>query len=147
MAFSYSTISLSDANNFIEKHHRHLKTRVWHKYSLACYENGRLCGVIIVGRPRAQKLQDGFTLEIVRNCTDGTRNACSFLYGAAIRAGKALGYKKIITYTLIEECGASLRAANFKNIGLCGGGSWNRRNRPRIDKHNTGKKYRWEILL
>jgi hypothetical protein len=88
----------------------------------------------------------GFTLEVNRCCTDGARNACSMLYGAAWRAAKALGYLRLITYTLPEEGGASLRASGWKNIGLRGGGNWNVKSRPRIDTAELlqGQKTLWE---
>ena len=98
----------------------------------------------IVGRPTARMSDDGLTLEVVRVATDGTKNACSALYGACRRAVFALGYKKLITYTLPEEGGASLRGAGWKLIGEAGGGSWNRKDRPRVDKHPLQKKIRWE---
>jgi len=76
-------------------------------------ENDHVCGVAIVGRPVARMLQDGFTAEIVRVATDGTYNACSKLYAACRNAAKALGYRRVFTYTLASESGASLRAAGF----------------------------------
>jgi hypothetical protein len=103
-----------------------------------------LCGVAIVGRPVARLLQDGYTAEVVRCCTDGTRNAPSMLYAAAWRACRALGYRRLLTYTLPSEGGASLRAAGWRLIGEAGGGSWDRPQRPRIDRHPTQKKLRWE---
>ena len=75
--------------------------------------DGRLAGVAIVGRPVSRYLDDGKTLEVNRLCTDGTKNACSFLYAAAARAARAMGYQRIITYTLDTEGGASLRAAGW----------------------------------
>jgi len=91
-------------------------------------------------------LDDGWTLEVNRCCTDGTKNACSMLYSAAWKAAKALGYKRLITYTLPEEGGASLRASNWKCIGERGGGNWHRTSRPRIDTDELlrGQKLLWE---
>ncbi len=102
-------------------------------------------GVATVGRPVARLLDDGWTLEVNRVATDGAPNACSALYGAARRATFALGYRKLITYTLPEEGGASLRASGWKCIGLAGGGTWNSKSRPRVDKAPTQQKIRWEI--
>ena len=82
------------------------------------------CRVAICGRPISRYLDNGTTLEITRVCTNGERNACSMLYGACVRAAKALGYKKVITYTLLSENGASLKAANFINDGVAGGEIW-----------------------
>ncbi len=104
-------ITLAEANAFVLEHHRHHDAAVGHKWSLAAYKDGRLCGVAIVGRPTGRYLDDGITLEITRLATDGTHNACSFLYAAAARRVKREGYKKIITFILQSEPGTSLRAA------------------------------------
>ncbi len=100
----------------------------------------------MVGRPVARHSDNGFTLEVNRVCTDGAHNACSMLYGASWRAAKALGYRRLITYTLPSEGGASLRAAGWKLIGERGGGNWNVRSRPRIDTAELlrGQKSLWE---
>ena len=82
--------------------------------------NGRLAGVAIVGRPVSRYLDDGLTLEVNRLCTDGTKNACSFLYGAAARAAKVLGYHRIVTYILDTESGVSLRASGWRVRGAGG---------------------------
>jgi len=89
-------------------------------------------------------LDDGVTLEVTRCCTDKTPHVASKLYGAARRAVFALGYKRLITYTLAEEAGTSLIAAGWKEIGVAGGGSWNRESRKRIDTHPIGQKTLWE---
>jgi hypothetical protein len=91
-------------------------------------------------------LDDGLTLELTRCCTDGTPHAASKLYAAAWRATRALGYKRLITYTLAEESGISLTAAGWQLVGKCGGGTWNREDRKRIDKHPTGQKMLWEAV-
>lgn len=85
------------------------------------------------------------TLEITRVATDGTKNACSALYGAARRATFALGYTRLLTYTLPEEGGSSLRAAGYRLVGEAGGGSWSRTSRPRVDMHPLQQKLRWEV--
>ena len=89
-------MSLADANRFVAEHHRHHKPVRGHKFSLGCMANDRLAGVAIVGRPVSRYLDDGLTLEVNRLCTDGTKNACSFLYGAAARAAKVLGYHRLL---------------------------------------------------
>ena len=86
-------VSLSQANDFVEQHHRHHKPVRGHKFSIGCITDGRLAAVAIVGRPVSRHLDDGFTLEVNRLCSDGTKNACSFLYAAAARAAKELGYR------------------------------------------------------
>ena len=104
-------ISLKKANAFVTAHHRHHKPTAGHKFSIGCEQNGQLVGVAIMGRPVSRYLDDGRTLEVNRLCTTGEKNACSMLYAAAARAAKAMGYRKIITYTLDTEPGTSLRAA------------------------------------
>jgi len=88
---------------------------------------------------------DGWTLEVTRLASDGCQNACSCLYGAAWRAAKAMGYRRCITYILSDEPGVTLRAAGWKCLGERGGGSWNCKSRPRVDKHPTQKKLLFEM--
>ena len=137
-------ITLSEANAFIAENHRHHKPVIGHKFSIAVESSGNIVGVAVVGRPVARHLDNGWTLEVNRCCTDGTRNACSMLYGAAWRAVKAMGYKRLITYILSEETGTTLHAANWKLVGEAGGGSWNTKTRPRIDTHPLQKKLLFE---
>ena len=73
-------IELKDANNFVEKLHRHHKKAVGHRFSLACFDGDKLVGVCIVGRPVSRGCNFKDTLEVTRLCTDGTKNACSILY-------------------------------------------------------------------
>lgn len=113
-------------------------------FCVAVADRVGVAGVAIVGRPVSRMLQDGWTAEVVRLATDGTRNACSILYGAAWRAARALGYRRLVTYTLPEEGGASLRAAGWRCLGERGGGSWDRAGRPRVDTHPTQVKIGWE---
>ena len=108
-------ISLAIANDFVKIHHRHNKPTLTHKFSIGLLDNfDELIGVIICGRPVSRHLDNGVTLEVNRSCTLGHKNANSMLYGAGVRAGKAMGYKRFITYTQQDESGASLRAANWK---------------------------------
>lgn len=137
-------VTLDEANNFVKDWHRHHKPVVGHIFSLGAVLKKDLVGVVIVGRPVARMRDDGKTLEVTRLCTDGTHNACSFLYGAAARACFALGYERIGTYTLASEAGASLRACGWRLIGERGGGSWSRQSRPRDDKHPIEQKLLWE---
>lgn len=145
MRFQIVPLPLDEANAFVVKHHRHHGRVVGHKFSLAVSdEAGNVRGVAIVSRPVSRRLDDGLTLEVTRVATDGAKDACSSLYGAARRAAFALGYKRLVTYTLASENGASLRAAGYRLIGEAGGGSWSVPSRPRVDKHPLQKKLRWE---
>lgn len=137
-------VTLAEANHFVSERHRHHNPVVGHKFSIGISDGNKIRGVCIVGRPVSRVLDNGMVLEVNRCCTDGVKNGCSMLYGAAWRATKAMGYKKLITYTLEEEGGASLRASNWKLIGEAGGGKWSRKDRPRVDTHPLQMKLKWE---
>lgn len=142
---SITPITIKEANVFVAEHHRHHKPVTGAKFAIAVSdESGTVRGVAIIGRPVARMSDTGWTVEVNRLCTDGTRNACSMLYGAARRAAKALGYKRVITYTLPEEGGASLRGAGWRMLGEAGGGSWSSKTRPRIDTAPMQRKLAWE---
>ena len=137
-------LSLEEANEFVRVHHRHHAPVVGHKFSIGAALGDEVCGVVIVGRPVSRHLDDGLTLEVTRLCTNGTRNACSFLYGAAARAAFALGYKRIGTYILKSETGRSLAGAGWRLVGETGGKSWSVPSRPRVDTHPLEPRLRFE---
>lgn len=146
-------IKLRDANAYVRENHRHNIPTNGHKYSIACYDGDRLCGVAIAGQPVSRMMDDGLTIEIRRVCTDGTYNACSILYGACARCAKAMGYKRVITYTLKSEPGTSLKASGFIIDGETRNENWNRPGRQREisqitlfgeeRKYPEEKKIRW----
>lgn len=139
-------ITYPEACEFISLHHsHHLPPQGW-KFGIAVNDGEKVVGVVTVGRPVARHLDDGLTLEVTRNCTDSTPHVASMLYGAAWRAAKALGYKRMITYTLKEEAGTSLKAAGWKVLYETRGGTWNSEARKRVDKHPTGQKVLWEAV-
>ena len=119
-------MSIRDAQRVVSQWHRHLDAPVGAKFALSAWDMGRLVGVALVGRPVARMSDDGRTAEVIRVATDGTPNACSFLYSRAKRAAQALGYERVITKTLPEESGASLRAVGASWYGQSRGGSWDR---------------------
>lgn len=137
-------VTLAEANAFVEQNHRHHKPVTGHKFSIGCADGDRIIGVAIVGRPVSRYLDDGWTLEVTRLCTDGTKNACSMLYAAAWRATRAIGYKRLITYTLITEPGTSLKAAGWKCIGEAGGLRWTGKRRPAVDLYPAQMKLCFE---
>lgn len=145
MGLTITPIFQDEAFAFIEQYHRHHKKPVGSIFQIAVSEGAKVVGVAVVGRPNARRTQDGYTAEVTRLCTDGTRNACSMLYAACWRAAKAMGYRKMITYILNNEPGTSLKASGWKLIGERGGGSWSVPSRPRVDKHPLQKKLLFEI--
>jgi hypothetical protein len=137
-------ITLRDASTFVGQHHRHHKPPVGGLFAVAVSQGEGIVGVAIIGRPVARGSDNGWTAEVTRLCTIGTKNACSMLYQAAWRAARALGYKRLITYILKEESGTSLKASGWKLLGEAGGGSWSCKSRPRVDGHPLQTKLKWE---
>jgi len=145
MALQLEPVTYPEAVRFIRDHHRHhLPPQGW-KFGIAVSDGETVRGVVTVGRPVARHLDNGYTLEVTRCCTDGAKNAASMLYGAAWRATKALGYRRLITYTLKEEPGTSLKAAGWTALYETPGRSWDCPSRPRIDTHPLGQKTLWEV--
>ncbi len=140
-------LPLREANSFVMAMHRHHKPVVGHKFSIGAMVDGKIVGVAIVGRPVARGRDDGWTLEVTRLCTDGTKNACSFLYGAAARAALALGYRRIGTYILASEPGSSLKGAGWRLIGEVKGRSWSCPSRPRVEQAGYPNKLLFEKAL
>lgn len=139
-------VDLDEANAFVARHHRHHKAVVGHKFSIGAAMGEEIVGVAIVGRPVSRRRDDGMTLEVTRLCTDGTRNACSFLYGASARAAFALGFKRIGTYILKSEVGGSVKAAGWRLIGETPGRSWSVKSRPRVDTHPLEPRLLFEAV-
>jgi hypothetical protein len=137
-------VTLREAMAFVVAHHRHHGPPRGGLFAIGAASGSEIVAVAIVGRPVARMLQDNYTAEVTRLCSTGERNACSLLYAACWRAARAMGYRRLVTYTLPDEGGASLRAAGWLCIGDAGGGSWSRRDRPRVDTHPLQVKIRWE---
>lgn len=144
MSLRHQRIEFEAAAAFVSEHHRHHTPPTGHFFSIGAFDGDRMCGVVMVGRPVSRVRQDGLTAEVTRLCTDGTRNACSFLYGRASKAVLALGFRRLGTYTLKSESGASLRAAGWRAVAEVKGRSWSCPSRPRTDKHPTEDKLLWE---
>lgn len=140
-------ISRAEAVAFLSAHHRtHVGRPAGAKFYLGVADAaGAVKGVAIVGRPVARHLDDGWTLEAVRVCSDGTPNAGSALYAAAWRATSALGYRRLITYTQAGESGASLRGAGWRVIGeRAPRAGWDTPSRPRVDTTAGVARTLWE---
>lgn len=112
-------LTLAQANELVAKLHRHHKPARGHRFSIGAAAGDRLVAAVIVGRPVARKTDQYRVAEVTRLVTDGTANACSFLYGRAAQAAKAMGFDRIQTYTLATESGASLRGAGWRRVRTC----------------------------
>ena len=142
-------MTFGGANTFVQHHHRHHRPDKGHKFSIGAEREGHLVGVAIVGRPKGRGLDNGRTLEVTRLCTlDSSiaRHAASMLYAAAWRAARALGWKRIVTYTLASEAGTSVRAAGWVVTAKVPGRDWDTPSRPRHRSSpvQTEDKLRWE---
>ena len=140
---------LSEANELVAKLHRHHKPCRGHRFSLGAVDTfGQLRGAVICGRPVSRNFDFQAVLEVTRLVTDGTHNLPSALYGAAARVAKEMGFEQIQTYTLEEEPGTSLRAANWVDKGLTTGGQWKRSDgKPRRTDQPITRKRRWALEL
>jgi len=129
----------------VKRLHRHLPLVVGGLFASSVYVGGELVGVGIASLPKARMSCDGFTVEITRIATSGQRNACSKLYGALLRASSAVGYRRAITFTRLDEPGASLRAAGFADDGITHDQSWSRPSRVRAEHKSQVR--RWSKTL
>lgn len=137
-------VTLADANEFVRQFHRHHQPVVGHRFSIGCAIDGKLVGVAIVSRPVARKTDQYRIAEVTRLCTDGTKNACSFLYALAARLTKEMGFDRIQTFILDCEPATTLKAAGWAFDGLTDSAtaSWHTRSKRRDDQPQ-GTKQRW----
>jgi hypothetical protein len=147
MSLIIRPITLKAASDYIAQYHRHHKPPQGHKFSIACYDGDKLVGVACAGRPVCRNIDQNFTLEVTRLCSDGTKNVCSMCYGRIARIAKEMGYNACITYILEDEPGTSLKAAGWKFDGLTQGGTWDAAKRPRKYDAPTCRKQRWKITF
>lgn len=147
MSLALCPMTHREALAYVAAHHRHSVPPRGMVFALGAAIGESLEGVAIIGRPVSRGLQDGWTLEVLRLCTPGdhaVKNVCSFLYAASWRAARALGWRRVITYTRADESGTSLTAAGWVVVGEVGARSWNTRSRPRDDRDERVPRLRWE---
>jgi len=147
MTLALQPITLKAARLFVQLHHRHHPPPQGGLFAIACADEEKVCGVAIVGRPVARRLQDGWTAEVTRLATDSTPHVASKLYAACWRAARAMGYRRLISYVLKREAGTSLAAAGWRPLYEVKGREkgWNVPSRPREVKAPTEAKTLWEI--
>lgn len=139
-------ISIREARAAVKLWHRHLPPPQGARFAIAAYVGDRLVGVALVGNPPSRKAMDGRTAEVTRVATDGTRNACSFLYARAKRAAQALGFIRVKTKTLPTESGASLRAVCARETHRVKAQVWNRPSRRRSARPvEAQEKIAWDL--
>lgn len=149
MSLRLVPVSRDQANEFVAAWHRHNGPMPGAKFSVGVADDeGTLRGVAMVGRPVARHYDDGDTLEVCRVATDGTKNASSMLYGACRRATFALGYRRLITYTLVSESGVSLRASGWRLLASRPPRQgWSAPSRPRDNsRYRSVQRQLWEVI-
>lgn len=139
-------ITLRQAQAFVGEFHRHHKAPVGHRFSVGAEHSCKLVGVVVVGRPVARNTEQYSIAEVTRLCTDGTPNACSFLYSVAARIAREMGFRHIQTFILPTEIGTSLKAAGWVFDGASHVGTWQSRSGRRTDQP-TEPKHRWIKVL
>src|SRR5262245_57722600 len=138
-------LTLREANAFVKEHHRHNAEVTGCRFAVGCEVDGKLVGVAVAGRPVARRLDDGRTLEITRVCSTGERNVNSWLYARVARIARMLGYRRVITYSLEKESGASLRAVGARITGRVEPQEWSVPSRPRRSQPvYLESKVRWD---
>ena len=163
MRLTLCPVTIGEARTFVARHHRHhgapqsglfaVAVERWPnpvRDEIVVYREGEdrtIIGVAVVGRPVARAYQDGYTAEVTRLCVlEGFPNACSMLYGACWRAARALGYRRLITYTLASERGYSLEASGWRVVAERPAKSWaeHSKSRPRVDRSPPAQRRLWE---
>jgi hypothetical protein len=147
-------LTLPRANEMVASLHRHHAPIPggfgW--FCVGAVVDGSLCGAAIAGRPTNRNNDDGQTVEVLRVAADGTANVPSALLGACARAAKAIGARRVITYTLDSESGISLRASGWERQAD-GIESWwthpgadGKGRVPAVDRpHMAQRKVRWGL--
>lgn len=153
MKLALCPITIGEARTFVERHHRHHRAPQSGLFAVAVMrppegeEDEAIIGVAVIGRPIARAYQDGYTAEVTRCCVlDGFPNACSMLYGVSWRAARALGYRRLITYTMASERGYSLEASGWRVVAERPAKSWaeHSKARPRVDRSPPAQRRLWE---
>lgn len=146
-------ITLREANEFIHNFHRHNGPVRGGKFAIGLdHPEHGLIGVAIVGRTTARMLHDDYTAEVTRLCVrfngETVKGCCSKLYAASWRAWRAMGGRRLVTYTLQSEPGTSLRGAGWRTVAEVPSANWSRAKRPREWQPIMGQqKLRWEMSL
>jgi len=152
--FSVIPMTLKESNEFVDKYHSHNKRVQGYKFAIGAVYQDKLVGVAICGRPISATLDNKRTIELLRSCVldDAPKNTNSFLYGRSWRVAEAMGYEKMITYTLVEEKGSACKAIGMKVVGQTQDTTkaWKKKEERDGIKRQSQEiyrkpKYRWEI--
>jgi len=143
-------VKLSEAIEFVSNFHRHNKPPAGGLFAVGCSDGAQLVGVAIVSRPVARHFDNGITAEVTRCCVveSAPKGSCSFLYARCWQAAKALGWRRLITYTLQTESGSSMRGAGWRLVAELQGSTgkgWTTRPGREWQSVTGQAKFRWQI--
>lgn len=144
--FTTRWLPLREACGFIARHHRHHVPPQGGIVALGLWEDEKLVGIGILGRPLARAAQMNGDAELIRLCVlPDVAHAASALQARMKRVAQSLGFRRMLTYTLADEAGTSMRAAGMqRDIDLTRGGEWTTPTRKRLAAiHPTARKIRW----
>lgn len=110
-------LTLAQANSFAAKQRENYRPFRGRRFAIGCAMDEKLVGIVILGKPVDEALDDGLTLAVNYIHATGGRTAYGMLYGAAARAAKALGYCRIIAFLPENISSSGLRAAGWKCAG------------------------------
>lgn len=148
-------LTRDQANAWIDAHHRHHPPVTAHRFAIGAFVDGRMVGAIVIASPTAQALNDGLTFEVTRLCcVGGQHNVASRLIGSAYRASKAMGVRRLVSYTRHDESGCCFQAAGWCPVAPVKGRPWHRNERrqpilPGVYSPTTEivDRVRWEIAI
>lgn len=142
--------TLREARRFVDAVHSHLDRPQGGIVSVGVDVDGVLVCVAILGRANARLIANGTGVapvaEVTRVASDGTTpHAASKALGAITRAALALGWRRLVSYTLLGEAGTIYRACGWYPTAVSSGGEHDRPSRRRRAAQQPGPKVRWEI--
>lgn len=139
-------MSQAEANRWVARTHSHLPPSRGSMFSVGVAGQDGVHCVAQVGVVRARMLmRSGRVAEVVRVASDRTANAASMALGAVVRACLALGFTRVVSYTMLGETGHSYRVSGWRPVSVSGGGEWSRKSRARPKAVQSQRKVRWEI--
>lgn len=143
-----SPITIGDARKYVEREHSHHHAPLSALCAVSVVDGGGLIVCVsMLGRPVSRELQAQGCVEVHRVASDGTApHAASMAIGAIARAAIALGWRRLVSYTLLGEAGTSYRAAGWCPVSVSRDGrEWSCVSRERGAVGQPGAKVRWEV--
>jgi hypothetical protein len=130
----------------VERYHSHHHAPLGGLVAVGDSDGNQVICAAMLSRPVSRILQaSGACAEVHRVASDGsTPHAASMAIGAMSRAALALGWRRLVSYTLLGEAGTSYRAAGWWPTYIGEGGEWSSPSRPREASAQPGVKVRWE---